>query len=226
MRIHPSMRPVPRTRARSPSTLSTLIPNPHLGADSDFSRGLASTASDAAAPTSKFPAVTSNTPRAEHAAPRAMEVTRLTPTYTIKASPEDTVPLNPQPSKPGAFVHARTVYDASLARCRVEIEDNGAGIPAELQVQIFMPFFTTKGSHGTGLGLAVSRKVAIDHGGLLKVSSDVGRGTTFCLELPVPPAEDSSEPGEGRVIRRPSCRLGFLVLTLRNGACALRPRRR
>ena len=78
----------------------------------------------------------------------------------------------------------------------VEVEDNGPGIPEEIQSRIFDSFFTTKppGS-GTGLGLDISRNIVIHHhGGNLTVDSEPGR-TVFRVELPLrlpgrPPAPD------------------------------------
>lgn len=67
---------------------------------------------------------------------------------------------------------------------RVDVEDNGPGIPSEIQESIFEPFFTTKGKqHGTGLGLAISQRIAEEHGGKLAVDSRPGR-TVFSLRLP------------------------------------------
>jgi signal transduction histidine kinase len=68
---------------------------------------------------------------------------------------------------------------------RVEVSDNGMGIPAEHLNKIFDPFFTTKAtSRGTGLGLAVTYGIIQEHSGLIQVDSVVGRGTTFRLEFP------------------------------------------
>jgi signal transduction histidine kinase len=66
----------------------------------------------------------------------------------------------------------------------LEIGDTGSGIPPEVLDKIFAPFFTTK-ARGTGLGLAVVRKVIDRHSGRCDVESVVGRGTTFKLYLPV-----------------------------------------
>ena len=68
----------------------------------------------------------------------------------------------------------------------IEVEDNGAGIPAENLSKIFEPFFTTKEvGKGTGLGLAVCYGIITDHAGRLSVRSTVGKGTTFTILLPV-----------------------------------------
>jgi signal transduction histidine kinase len=64
------------------------------------------------------------------------------------------------------------------------IVDSGPGIPVEIQKKIFEPFFSTKGSKGTGLGLAVAHKVIEEHGGQLLVESEPGKGTTFSVCLP------------------------------------------
>jgi two-component system NtrC family sensor kinase len=67
----------------------------------------------------------------------------------------------------------------------VRIEDCGAGIPEEDLARIFDPFFTTKGPHGTGLGLSVSYGIVENHGGRIEVQSEVGKGTSFTVTLPV-----------------------------------------
>jgi signal transduction histidine kinase len=77
----------------------------------------------------------------------------------------------------------------------IEIGDNGAGIPKEIQSRIFDPFFTTKpiGS-GTGLGLSLSYGIIQKHNGQIEVQSEPGQGTTFRITLPIHqhgnPAED------------------------------------
>ena len=68
----------------------------------------------------------------------------------------------------------------------VQVSDTGCGIPAENLDKIFEPFFTTKSvGKGTGLGLAVSYGIVQQHGGSLEVHSEVGRGATFRITLPV-----------------------------------------
>jgi two-component system, NtrC family, sensor kinase len=67
----------------------------------------------------------------------------------------------------------------------IEIEDNGKGIPTELQRRIFEPFFTTKPvGKGTGLGLSLSYGTVKKHGGHIEVRSQVGKGSTFRVVLP------------------------------------------
>jgi signal transduction histidine kinase len=68
---------------------------------------------------------------------------------------------------------------------RFEVRDNGGGIPPEKLNDIFRPFVSTKGARGTGLGLAVSRKILREHGGDILVQSQPGQGSTFILRLPL-----------------------------------------
>ena len=75
----------------------------------------------------------------------------------------------------------------------ITIADSGAGIPAGIRERIFDPFFTTKEvGRGTGQGLAIARSVVARHGGSLTFASEVGRGTTFFLRLPVESPETGS----------------------------------
>ena len=71
---------------------------------------------------------------------------------------------------------------------QVVVTDDGPGIPEELISQIFDPFFTTKEvGAGTGLGLSVCFGIVEKHGGEMHVRSEEGKGTTFTVELPLPP---------------------------------------
>ncbi len=67
----------------------------------------------------------------------------------------------------------------------VRVRDNGCGIPADKVDRIFNPFFTTK-EKGTGLGMAISRKIVEAHEGTIDVVSESGRGTEFLVTLPIP----------------------------------------
>ncbi len=67
----------------------------------------------------------------------------------------------------------------------VEIADTGSGMSADVQRRIFTPFFTTKPvGVGTGLGLAICQRIVTDLGGTIDVESEIGRGTTFRVNLP------------------------------------------
>lgn len=69
---------------------------------------------------------------------------------------------------------------------RVEIGDDGEGIPEQNLTQIFNPFFTTKPvGQGTGLGLSLSYNIIAKHGGHIEVHSELGKGTRFVITLPV-----------------------------------------
>lgn len=81
---------------------------------------------------------------------------------------------------------------------RVRVEDTGTGIPPDKIDRIFTAFFSTKGSRGTGLGLAVVRKIIEEHGGAIEVTSEPGRGTVFTITLPfAPPALGRTGTGSG-----------------------------
>lgn len=67
---------------------------------------------------------------------------------------------------------------------RIDVIDNGPGIARDRHDQIFEPFQTTKGIRGTGLGLAVTRRIVREHGGRVTLDSDTGRGATFSVLLP------------------------------------------
>ena len=73
----------------------------------------------------------------------------------------------------------------------VAVQDNGIGIPAELRKKIFEAFYT-RDPKGTGLGLAVVRRLMRQMGGTIRLHSEVDRGTTFVVRLP-PPAKDGGE---------------------------------
>jgi two-component system NtrC family sensor kinase len=68
---------------------------------------------------------------------------------------------------------------------RIRVTDTGCGIPAEGLNKVFEPFYSTKGPKGTGLGLAIVWGIIEKHQGQLKVDSEVGRGTTVTILLPV-----------------------------------------
>ncbi len=81
----------------------------------------------------------------------------------------------------------------------VSITDSGTGIPKENLAAIFDPGFTTKGvGVGTGLGLSICFKIAEDHGGRIEVESEVGKGSTFTLWLPITPPDGDDEESKGK----------------------------
>lgn len=80
---------------------------------------------------------------------------------------------------------------------RVTVEDHGGGIPAGVVERMYEPFFTTKSRHkGTGLGLAISLGIVHEHGGKLRVETELGQFTRFHVELPADlPTDAGAEPG-------------------------------
>jgi signal transduction histidine kinase/ActR/RegA family two-component response regulator len=80
-------------------------------------------------------------------------------------------------------------------RVMISITDTGTGMPADVKSRLFNPFFTTKGKAGTGMGLAVSFGIVRRHDGSIEVESEVGRGTTFRISLPLASSAKSQLPG-------------------------------
>ena len=80
----------------------------------------------------------------------------------------------------------RTWHEVGREALVLEINDDGPGVPSEVQGKIFDPFFTTKEvGKGTGLGLTVAYAIVQEHGGRIRVESGAGRGASFFVELPV-----------------------------------------
>ena len=84
---------------------------------------------------------------------------------------------------PGGRVTVETSYAPETDELTVTVQDNGPGIPAAQLPMLFSIFESTKGSRGTGLGLAVSQKIIREHGGELLVESKEGAGATFRLVI-------------------------------------------
>ncbi len=90
---------------------------------------------------------------------------------------------------------------------KISVADKGAGIPEEHRSRVFDPYFTTK-QDGSGLGLAVCYSIVLNHGGVIEVDSEPGRGSTFTIYLPatdksVRPREEAGAglvKGTGRVL--------------------------
>ena len=86
------------------------------------------------------------------------------------------------PSGGKVSINATAVPPASVL---ITIADTGKGIPKDKIDTIFEPFFSTKGSKGTGLGLPVMKKIIEEHGGKVELESVEGEGTTFTITLPI-----------------------------------------
>lgn len=79
--------------------------------------------------------------------------------------------------------------DEGSGQCEISFVDYGEGIDPESLTRIFEPFYTTK-PDGTGLGLAITKKIVEGHGGILKIHSVPGQGTTVVVRLPVLQSEE------------------------------------
>lgn len=108
------------------------------------------------------------------------------------------------------LISTRPARTSGREGVEVAISDSGCGIAPEALAHVFEPFFTTKEvGQGTGLGLSICRQTVQDHGGRIAVESEVGKGTTFWVFLPVGrpsaagPAADPAAPQSrvrGRVL--------------------------
>jgi signal transduction histidine kinase len=81
----------------------------------------------------------------------------------------------------GAFI-IRTAEDNNSLK--FELSDTGIGMSPEIQSRLFEPFFTHGKRYGTGLGMAIVKKIVEDHNGTISVQSEEGKGTTFTIVLP------------------------------------------
>jgi len=81
-------------------------------------------------------------------------------------------------------VVSNLVKKGNVSYCRVQLHDNGPGIPEDLRARVFHPYVTSK-ADGTGLGLAIVERIVFDHQGRVWFESQLGFGTTFFLDLPL-----------------------------------------
>ena len=118
----------------------------------------------------------------------------------------------------GGHLTVRTrkrLRESNEAWVQIEVEDSGPGISVKDLEHIFDPFYTTKHTsgerEGTGLGLTIAHQIIREHGGYIEVSSEIDRGTTFFVNLPVNPpvgvshvsqAEDEDPKSMGTVMAR------------------------
>ena len=115
----------------------------------------------------------------------------------------------------------RTWHDAERDAVILEVNDDGPGVPDEVQPRIFDPFFTTKEvGKGTGLGLTVAYAIVQEHGGRITVKSQPGRGASFYVEMPVTDAAlkpPLPKPPE-RTFAPPAKAAGAIVLVVEDEA--------
>jgi signal transduction histidine kinase len=105
---------------------------------------------------------------------------------------------------PSGQVIVSTAVEPEGEGVRIGVTDNGIGIPPHKVNEIFKPFVSTKGAKGTGLGLAVSRKILREHGGDIVVQSTPGKGTRMVLRLPLKsPLSQEGAAAEGSPGRPP-----------------------
>jgi signal transduction histidine kinase len=90
-------------------------------------------------------------------------------------------------------VRVQATYDPKGQAAAITVEDNGPGIPEEIREKVFDAFYSTKGQGGTGLGLAVAKKIVDEHGGVIELKSKAGQGTLIRVVLPATP----KGPAEG-----------------------------
>jgi two-component system nitrogen regulation sensor histidine kinase NtrY len=81
-------------------------------------------------------------------------------------------------------VEVRTATDPGFGIVRLEIADNGVGVPPEVKARLFEPYFSTK-RDGTGLGLAIVSAIVADHNGFIRVRDNAPHGCRFIMEFPV-----------------------------------------
>jgi signal transduction histidine kinase len=87
--------------------------------------------------------------------------------------------------------------------------DSGCGMDEDVKDKVFKSFFSTKGTRGTGLGLMITRKAVLEHGGEILLESEKGKGTTFTVRLPVKGFAKSGKP-PGTTMK---CRLAALEVS-------------
>ncbi len=98
-------------------------------------------------------------------------------------------------------IHVRTHYEPDKNRIVLAVADNGPGIPASMRGQLFDPFKSSKGHGGTGLGLAVARKIVREHGGEIEVVDPPEGGAEFRVYLPISPSPRGKGDTQGPAAR-------------------------
>lgn len=100
---------------------------------------------------------------------------------------------------------------AAAGHVRIDVKDDGVGIPPENLPHIFDPYFTTK-EHGTGLGLSSVYSIVQRHGGVTDVASTPGVGTVFSIYLPSAESHGESEDRSGPIVTKPAGQGRILIM--------------
>lgn len=103
----------------------------------------------------------------------------------------------------GGNIRIKLNHDEENSRVRIEIKDEGTGIPEELMPKLGEPFFTSKES-GTGLGLMVSQRIIQSHKGMMDIKSVMNKGTTVIIDLPASPQQTESIEEEHKTDNEPT----------------------
>ena len=101
----------------------------------------------------------------------------------------------------------------------ISISDTGEGMSEDVQKQIFDPFFTTRRPKGTGLGMSVAYGIITRHGGNIDVESEVGKGSTFTIRLPIKKGTASSKVSTKTTKRKNLKKLNILVVGDEENIC-------
>ncbi len=99
----------------------------------------------------------------------------------LLANAVDACEIDPRSIEHRIKVRTRRDIEGNLT---FQVSDNGAGMSSETKRKIFASFYSTKGSRGTGLGLMVTSKIVLEHGGEISFESEQGKGSTFTIVLP------------------------------------------
>src|SRR5262249_54446364 len=98
-------------------------------------------------------------------------------------------------------INVRTRFDPIERYVVIVVADNGPGVPESFREKVFQPFQSTKGHGGTGLGLAVARKIIAEMGGAIELKSPKEGGAQFEVRLPTAERRPSA-PGDTQGPRR------------------------
>jgi signal transduction histidine kinase len=113
----------------------------------------------------------------------------------------------------------RTWHDAEADAVVLEVNDDGPGVPEDVQPRIFDPFFTTKEvGKGTGLGLTVAYAIVQEHGGRITLKSEPGKGASFYVAFPVGDGPIKPALPKGGVDRQTNVGAGSVVLVVEDEA--------